>query len=114
MFGGHGFFAPNGGMFAGIVTADEVILKLADEAARTELIAAGGHPWVYEGKGQAMTMKEWIVVPDGFYDDPELFAAWAKRAHRLVPPKLAKKKTPVKKAPPRATRKAPAKRRARR
>jgi TfoX/Sxy family transcriptional regulator of competence genes len=105
MFGGHGFFAPNGGMFAGIVTDDEVILKLADEAARTELIAAGGHPWVYEGKGQAMTMKEWIVVPDGFYDDPELFAAWAKRAHRLVPPKLAKKKTPAKK--PAAHRKKP-------
>ncbi|MCU0697644.1 MAG: TfoX/Sxy family protein [Myxococcaceae bacterium] len=95
MFGGHGFFAPNGGMFAAIVTDDEVILKLADEAARTELIAAGGHPWVYEGKGQAMTMKEWIVVPDGFYDDPELFSAWAKRAHRLAPPKLATRKKPA-------------------
>ena len=87
MFGGHGFFAPNGGMFAGIVTDDEVILKLADEKARSELIAIGGHPWTYEGKGKPMTMQEWIVVPESFYDDHDLFSTWAKRAHRLVPPK---------------------------
>jgi hypothetical protein len=37
-----------------------------------------------------MTMAQWIVVPDAFYDDPETFAAWARRAHALAPPKLAK------------------------
>ncbi|MCA2980495.1 MAG: TfoX/Sxy family protein [Myxococcaceae bacterium] len=89
MFGGYGFFAANGGMFAGIVTNDEVVFKLADEAARTELIAAGGHPWTFEGGGRAMTMQAWIVVPEDFYDDPERLAAWASRAHRLVPGKLA-------------------------
>lgn len=90
MFGGHGFFAPNGGMFAGIVTDDEVIFKLADDAARADLIAEGGHAWTYDGKDKPMTMKEWIVVPDRFYDDAEALAGWAKRAHRLVPGKLAK------------------------
>jgi DNA transformation protein and related proteins len=105
MFGGHGFFAPNGGMFAGIVTDDEIILKLADARAREELVALGGHPWVYEGKGQAMTMREWIVIPQGYYDDAEALAAWARRAHALAPPKVASKARPAPRKPvaPKAT-----------
>lgn len=95
MFGGHGFFAPNGGMFAGIVTDDEVILKLVHGPARDELIAEGGHPWVYSGQHKPMTMSEWIVVPERFYDDAEAFSSWAARAFELAPPKKAK---PVKKA----------------
>lgn len=98
MFGGHGLFAPNGGMFAGIVTDDEIVLKLADETARDELVALGGHAWVYDNK---MTMKEWIVVPDRFYDEPRTLAEWAARAHKLAPAKKAKgqgaKKTAAKK-----------------
>lgn len=108
MFGGHGLFAPNGGMFAGIVTDDEIVLKLAEPAIRGELIALGGHPWVYNGK---MTMNDWIVVPESFYDDPRALADWAKRAHAIAPPKKAAKKATAKKAP---TKKAPAKKRARR
>src|SRR5689334_21381166 len=91
MFGGHGFFAPNGGMFAGIVTDDEVILKHSLGPARDELIALGGKPWVYRGRDREMTMQEWIVVPETFYDDQELFSTWAARAHKLVPAKAAKK-----------------------
>lgn len=90
MFGGHGFFAPNGGMFAGIVTDDEAILKLVAGPARDELIAAGGHPWTWTGGPRPMTMSEWIVVPDAFYDDVETFAVWARRACELVPPRVAK------------------------
>ena len=101
MFGGHGFFAPNGGMFAAIVTDDEVILKLVHGPARDELIAQGGHPWVYPGQHKPMTMAEWIVVPERFYDDLEEFMAWAARAFELAPAKkpsapkkkLAKPKT---------------------
>jgi DNA transformation protein len=108
MFGGYGFFAPNGGMFAGIVTDDEVILKLEDEAARRDLLAEGGHAWVYQGRDRPMTMASWIVVPEAFYDDPEQFGAWARRAHALVPAKRAakggasrrSKPTPAKRAPP--------------
>lgn len=90
MFGGHGFFAPNGGMFAAIVTDDEVILKLVRGAARDELIALGGHPWVYDGSGRPMTMAEWIVIPESFYDAQELLSKWAARAHDLVPAKVPK------------------------
>lgn len=90
MFGGHGFFAPNGGMFAAIVTDDEVIFKLVRGTARDELIALGGHPWVYDGSGRQMTMAEWIVIPESFYDAQELLSEWAARAHSLVPAKAPK------------------------
>lgn len=89
MFGGHGLFAPNGGMFAGIVTDDEIVFKLAEEGPRSELIALGGHPWVYQGK---MTMKDWIVIPERFYDEPHELTAWAKRAHAIAPGKVVKPK----------------------
>lgn len=103
MFGGHGFFAPNGGMFAGIVTDDAVMLKLEDEAAKAELVALGGHAWVYQGRDKPMTMASWIIVPESFYDDQELFSAWARRAHTLVPPKkLSAKKKSKKAGPPKA------------
>jgi TfoX/Sxy family transcriptional regulator of competence genes len=37
MFGGHGLFAPHGGIFAAVVDDDRIILKFADDAARAEL-----------------------------------------------------------------------------
>ncbi len=102
MFGGHGFFAPNGGMFAGIVSDDQAILKLTDARALTELVALGGHAWTYEGKGAPVTMASWIVVPEAFYDDLELFAQWASRAHRLVPAKKQTKPKPLAAAKPKS------------
>jgi TfoX/Sxy family transcriptional regulator of competence genes len=95
MFGGHGFFAPNGGMFAGIVTDDQIVFKLVVGPLRDDLIALGGHPWIYDGSKRPMTMHEWIVVPEGFYDDPEQMAAWAAKAHAAVPGKKLKLKKPA-------------------
>lgn len=86
MFGGHGFFAPNGGMYAGIVTDDKIIFKLVGKE-REDLIALGGAPWVYQGKHKPMTMKDWICVPEGFYDEPDELEKWAKVACRLAPSK---------------------------
>lgn len=99
MFGGHGFFAPNGGMFAGIVTDDAVMLKIEDPTAKAELIALGGHAWIYQGRDKPMTMASWIIIPESFYDDQELFSAWARRAHTLVPPKKLSVKKKSKDAP---------------
>lgn len=106
MFGGHGLFAPNGGMFAGIVTDDEIVLKLAEEPTRGELIALGGHPWVYDGK---MTMKDWIVIPESFYDEPRTLAEWARRAHAIAPAKKSSKKAAKGSAKKSAKKSAPAK-----
>ncbi len=88
MFGGHGLFAPNGGMFAGVLDEDRIMLKFADEAARDEFIAIGGEPWTYREK---MTMREWLVIPDDLYDEQASLAEWARRAHALAPPPKPKK-----------------------
>lgn len=92
MFGGHGLFAPNGGMFAGIVDEDRIILKLGDEGPRAELVGLGGAPWTYAGGPKPMTMREWILVPDAFYDEPARLAEWAAVAHRAARPPKAKGK----------------------
>jgi TfoX/Sxy family transcriptional regulator of competence genes len=93
MFGGFGFFAPNGGMFAGIVTDDEIIIKLLDGPAKTQLISEGGHAWVYDGSKKPMTMRDWIVVPESFYDDSDALRKWLTKAQQLVPAKVVKPKS---------------------
>lgn len=96
MFGGHGLFAPNGGMFAGIVDDDQMVLKFevgTDEHDAFREI--GGKPWVYNGE---MTMKAWLVVPDALFDDPRELAAWAAKAHRIAPAKKAKRAQKAQKA----------------
>lgn len=100
MFGGHGLFAPNGGMFAGIVDEDRIVLKLAQEEPRAALVALGGAPWTYAGK---MTMNNWILVPDDFYDEPRKLTEWCARAHAIAPAKGTKKSS-SKKAKRRSTR----------
>jgi TfoX/Sxy family transcriptional regulator of competence genes len=112
MFGGHGFFAPNGGMFAGIVTDDEIIFKLVVGPLRDELIGLGGKPWVYQGRDREMTMNEWIVVPENFYDDGDLMAQWAEKAHGAVPGKGLKPKKKASPKPKPAARRTASKRRA--
>lgn len=92
MFGGHGLFAPNGGMFAGIVDDDRMILKFAEGTPEhAAFLAAGGKPWTYEGGPKPMTMREWLLVPLDHYDSPTELAAWAAKAHRIVPAKPPKK-----------------------
>lgn len=106
MFGGHGLFAPNGGMFAAIIDEDRIMLKFATDPARAELVALGGAPWVYR---EGMTMKDWIVVPDAFYDEPATLAAWARRAHAMAPPKVVKGRKRMPATSKRAATKAPSK-----
>lgn len=92
MFGGHGLFAQNGGMFAGVVDDDKVVLKFPLASKEREaFIAEGGEPWTYLNAAKPMTMREWIVIPDRLYDEPRALSEWAAKAHRLAPAKGAKK-----------------------
>lgn len=91
MFGGYGFFAPNGGMFAGIVDDDRIILKFEEGPAKQALLALGTTAWTYAGSEKPMTMRNWILVPDAFYDDPDALASWAQKAHKAAPAKAEKK-----------------------
>lgn len=110
MFGGHGLFAPNGGMFAGIVDEDQIMIKFVlDSPGHAEFLAAGGRPWVYKGKGAAaMTMKEWLLIPEELYDDMTGLSSWLAKSHKAVPAKATKKAAAKKK--PTAAKKAAAKR----
>ena len=108
MFGGHGLFAPNGGMFAAVVDDDRIALKMSEDADFEAFRAAGAEPWVYDGK---TTMRGWLVVPDDLYDDPRGLAEWARRAHATAKPgkKKAAKKSAAKKGPAGKAAKAPSK-----
>ena len=52
-----------------------------------DLESLGGRAWVNADK---MTMKEWILIPDAFYDDQDLLAEWAARAQSVAPAKKSK------------------------
>lgn len=91
MFGGHGLFARNGGMFAAVVPGDRLAVKLPRGEDAAELLAEGGEPWVYDGR---TTMSKWILAPESMYDEPTRLAEWTRRAHATAEPartKLAKK-----------------------
>lgn len=109
MFGGHGLFAPNGGMFAGIVDDDQIMIKfVAETPGHAAFLETGAKPWVYNGKSSgAMTMREWLVIPDELYDDLGSLSDWLARSHKVVPAKGSKKVAPKKKP---AAKKAAAKR----
>lgn len=89
MFGGHGFFAANGGMFAAVVDEDRIALKLPRPEDHEAFLAEGAKPWVYQ---ERMAMARWLVVPDAFYDEPRRLADWARRAAATAEPKKAKRK----------------------
>lgn len=91
MFGGQGYFAPNGGMFAAIVPGDRIALKFAaGTPGHAAFLAAGGEAWVYDEGPKPMTMREWLLAPADLYDDPRELAAWCRRAHAEVPAKRTK------------------------
>lgn len=81
MFGGAGVYA-QGRMFA--LLADEVIYLKADAALKAALEAQGCGPFVWAPTsgpraGQSVAMSYWRM-PDAALDDPDLAAAWARKA----------------------------------
>jgi TfoX/Sxy family transcriptional regulator of competence genes len=89
MFGQLSAFV-NGNMFMGIF-GDDVILRLP-EAERDEVIGAGGGP--FEPMA-GRPMKEYVMVPPAWRDDPDLIRDWAARSldhAEELPPKQPKEK----------------------
>jgi TfoX/Sxy family transcriptional regulator of competence genes len=89
MFGQLSAFV-NGNMFMGIF-GDDVILRLP-EAERDEVIGAGGGP--FEPMA-GRPMKEYVMVPPSWRDEPDLLREWAARSldhAEELPPKQPKKK----------------------
>ena len=77
MFGGEGIYA--GDRIIGLVIDDELYLKTTD-SNRADFLAEGCKPFSYR-RGKEMTATSYYAVPDRLLDDPEEFAAWARKAH---------------------------------
>jgi DNA transformation protein len=91
MFGGEGVFA--NGLIIGIVVRDRIYLKTDDES-RQAFTAEKCKPFTYkrgrDGKGVSL---RYYAIPERFYDEPEEFAAWARRAQAVARAKPKKKKS---------------------
>jgi TfoX/Sxy family transcriptional regulator of competence genes len=94
MFGQLSAFV-NGNMFMGIF-GEDVLVRLP-EAERGEVLGAGGR--VFEPM-PGRPMREYVVLPEVWRDDPKQVREWAARSLDHVdelPPKEPKKKSQKKK-----------------
>jgi DNA transformation protein len=94
MFGGHGITLD--GLFVALVAFERLYLKV-DAQTRPRFEAAGCEPFVYEGKGRAMTMS-YFTVPEDAMESPVAMQPWARlaieaalRARAPKPPAARKK-----------------------
>jgi DNA transformation protein len=76
MFGGAGLYAD--GLIVGLEVAGTLYLK-TDAQTRQAFADAGGQPFVYDGKGQPVTMSYW-TPPEEAMDSPEAMRPWARLA----------------------------------
>lgn len=76
MFGGHGLYVD--GLFVAIVAFDRLYLK-ADAETAPRFAAAGGQPFVYDGKDRPVTMGYWTIPAEALESAAEM-APWARLA----------------------------------
>jgi DNA transformation protein len=111
MFGGWGLYVDE--LFVAIIAFERLYLKAsADSRARFE--RAGCEPFVYDVKGQAVSLGYWTAPPEAL-DSPALMEPWARlalqaalsaRAGKLKPA-ARPKKTPRAKAAARSAKGGP-------
>lgn len=95
MFGGHGLRID--AVFMGLIAFDRLYLK-TDAQTRSQFADAGCEPFVYQGKGKAVTMSYWTVPPQSL-ESPELMRPWALLAlQAALSAQAAKRPAPVVKA----------------
>ena len=92
MFGGQGLY--HDGLIIGLVIGEELFLK-TDAATVGAFEQAGGHPFVYRGKGKPVTMSYWLPPAEAM-ESAQAMRPWAKLAYETEVRKNAEKK-PVKK-----------------
>lgn len=90
MFGGHGIFHDDL-MFA-LIAWDRLYFKV-DGETKERFAAAGGEPFVYQGKRKPVEMSYWALPGDGL-GDPAALIDWAELA--LAAARRARTKKPRK------------------
>ena len=86
IFGGEGLFVD--GTMIGLVMRDKLYLK-TDAASRAPYLAEGMNPFSFRKNGK-LVETGYYAIPDRLYDDPEEFAEWARRAHKIALAKVRK------------------------
>jgi DNA transformation protein and related proteins len=76
MFGGYGVSVD--GMNVALIAWDTLYLK-TNATTEAQWLAAGGKPFIYEGKGKPMKLN-YHTPPDEALDSPALIAPWARLA----------------------------------
>jgi DNA transformation protein len=98
MFGGQGLY--HDGLIIGLVIGEELYLK-TDAASVGAFEQAGGHPFVYQGKGKPLTMSYWLPPAEAM-ESAQAMRPWAKLAYEAAVRKNSEKK-PVSKKPAKKT-----------
>lgn len=88
MFGGEGIFVKT--QIIGLVMEERIYFK-TDDASRPAYLAARCKPFSFTKDGRRIDTS-YYAVPERLYDEPEEFAAWARRAHAVARSKPKKKK----------------------
>lgn len=76
MFGGWGLYVD--GVFVALIASERLYLK-ADAETTPRFAQAGCAPFVYDGKGEPVTMSYWTAPADAM-DSPALMQPWARLA----------------------------------
>ena len=107
MFGGVGLYVDD--LFVALIFAEQLYLK-TDAQTRERFEAAGGHPFVYDAKGKAISFS-YFSAPEDAMESPAQMQPWARlafeaalraRAAKPASARASKKATPpAKKARPR-------------
>lgn len=79
MFGCPGLWA-DGNIFALVWREGRIALKLPLSAGELRQMP-GARDWTI---GARKKMGAWVLVPEGFHDDADALARWARRAHQEV------------------------------
>ncbi|MET0581788.1 MAG: TfoX/Sxy family protein [Pseudoxanthomonas sp.] len=93
MFGGQGLY--HDGLIIGLVIGEELYLK-TDAATVAAFEQAGGHPFVYQGKGKPVTMSYWLPPAEAM-ESAQSMRPWARLAYEASVRKNAEKKPAGKK-----------------
>ena len=94
MFGGHGLYIDE--LFVAIIAFDQLWLKV-DALTRPRFEAAGCRPFVYDGKGKAVTMS-YFTVPDEAIESIHAMGPWARLALEAALRARAAKAAPKKRS----------------
>ncbi|HKY17982.1 MAG TPA: TfoX/Sxy family protein [Rhizomicrobium sp.] len=90
MFGGEGLYAED--VMIGLVAGETLYLKTGDHN-RADFLAEGCVAFSFP-RGEKMMVTSYYAVPERLLDDPEEFAAWARKAHAAaLAPKLLRRKS---------------------